>query len=508
MNSTIDFNHKAGLGWSIVNNSNHNGFLRAQFLSNRDEVKCKPFFRFGITIASILAFMSFTGHAVANATLPYEVISEVTNTDSAVVAEVRNGGFGSAMAVHPTKKDHFYALTDRGPNAATAAGVMPPGIIFVSPDYTPRIGEFRMTPEGTVELVKTTLLKDPQGRPISGLPNASFGSTGETPYALDGSVIVLDPDRDGIVGHDESGLDGEGLVALRDGSFWVSDEYGPHMVHFNAEGVEIGRINPFRADMRNLPGRYLPAELVKRWPNRGMEGLAITPNERMLVGIMQSNLYNPTRDAIGSINLTRIVTVDLYTGANAQYLYRQDAAGLANSEIVALTPTKFLVVERDGKFVGRDSDPIRKNIYMIDLARATNVDRSNDTLLRNNPVITDDEALGLLINGKTLEQIVKEGGAAGNFAAGWDELAAQGIQPATKTLVYDAVAAQGYPHDKMEGLIVLDAHTIAILNDDDFALEPDGKGGVKQKILANGEVDSNVLYIVKLAKPLYTRTTK
>ncbi|MDX9768712.1 MAG: esterase-like activity of phytase family protein, partial [Ectothiorhodospiraceae bacterium] len=427
-------------------------------------------------------------------------IKTIANADS---TEVRNGGFGSAMAAHPNKKDHFYALTDRGPNAATAAGTTPSGIIFVHPEYTPRIGLFKLDDAGEATLVRTILLKDRFGLPISGLPNSVFGGTGETPYALDGSVVTLDPDGDGIAGYDESGLDGEGLVAMPDGTFWVSDEYGPHMVHFDKDGKEIGRINPFADDTRNLSGRTLPAELAMRWPNRGMEGLAVTPDGKTLVGIMQSNLYNPDKAAVGSINLTRIVTVNVETGAVAQYLCRQDAAGLANSEIVALTATTFLVVERDTKFFGISTGVIRKNLYKIDLTQATNVDAGNAGLIDAQPALSASAELGLLVDGKTLEQVIKDAGSDDNFAAGWAQLDALGIRPATKTLVYDAVAGQGYPHDKMEGLWVIDSTRVGILNDDDFAIAPDGAGGVKQKILYDGTVDGNKLYVVELPAPLY-----
>lgn len=431
--------------------------------------------------------------------LPYAVMQKVANAEG---TEIRHGGFGSAMAGHPTQPGYFYAMTDRGPNAATAAGVTPSGIIFLVPDYTPRIGLFRLTSQGKAELVSTLLLKDPKGRPITGLPNKNFGATGETPYNLDGSVVQLDPDGDGIKGYDESGLDSEGLVAMKDGSFWVSDEYGPHIVHFDATGKEIERINPFAADPRNKAGRTLPAELATRWPNRGMEGLAITPDGKTLVGIMQSNLYNPS-SAIGSINLARIVTINLETGATAQYLYRQDAAGLANSEIVALGATTFLVVERDTGFFGITAGTVRKNIYRIDLAKATNVDKSNSALLAGNASLSSSTGNGLLLAGKTLEQTIKDGGTAGNFAAGWDQLAAAGMQPVTKTLVYDAVASQSYPHDKMEGLWVIDANRLAIINDDDFEIAPDNAGGVKQKKLSGAQVDSNMLYVVKLPAPLF-----
>ena len=435
----------------------------------------------------------------AGASLPYELIGKVSNSQG---TEVRNGSYGSSLAPHPTRPGYFYGLSDRGPNAATEAGRMPSGIIFLAPSYTPRIGLFRLTSEGKAELVETILLKDPKGRAITGLPNKNFGGTGETPYHLDGSVVALDPDGDGVAGFDESGLDSEGLVALKDGTFWISDEYGPHIVHFDATGKEIGRINPFAADPRNKAGRVLPAELSKRWPNRGMEGLTITPDGKTLVGILQSNLYNPTK-AVGSINLTRIVTVNINTGVTAQYLYRQDAAGLANSEIVALSATSFLVIERDTKFFGIDTGTVRKNVYKVDLSRATNVDQSNAALRSSQSALTVSPANGLLVNGKTLEEVVKDAGNANNFAAGWEQLAALGIQPAAKTLAYDGIATQKYPHDKMEGLWVIDANRLGIINDADFMIAPDGAGGVKQKLLYDGKVENNMLYVVKPNAPLF-----
>lgn len=441
----------------------------------------------------------------AATTVPFATVSSVGNAAGESV-EVRNGGFGSAMTAHPDNAGHFYALTDRGPNAATAAGTTPSGIIFVAPEYTPRIGHFRLNRDGEIERVREILLKDPTGRPISGLPNRDFGSTGETPYALGGEVVALDPDGNGSQGYDESGLDGEGLVALSNGTFWVSDEYGPHMVHFGADGKELARINPFAADARNRPGRVLPPELSRRWPNRGMEGLAVTPDERTLVGIMQSSLDNPSQAAARSTDLTRIVTVELSSGVTHQYLYRQETSGHSNSEISTLSATRYLVVERDQKFFGRAGNTgtgtgagnVFKRLYTIDLANATNVDTSNAELIAQHPELSDGGELGLLVGGKTLEQFIKDNGSAG-----WNELAALGIVPVAKTLAYDAIADLQYPHDKFEGVWVIDADTVGIINDDDFAIEPDGSGGVKQKVLSNGNVDGNVLYVVKPNAPLF-----
>lgn len=402
--------------------------------------------------------------------------------------EIRNGGFGSAMTAHPTQANLFYALTDRGPNATLKNGNYGKGKTFPTPDYTPRIGLFAVERDGTVTLRKTILLRRPDGTRITGLPNSSdFGGTGETPYHSDGSPILVngllpfnndsaDPSYN-PVRLDDFGLDGEGLVALADGTFWVSDEYGPHMVHFAADGREIGRINPFADDPRCI--QSLPAEFANRRPNRGMEGLGITPDEKTLVGIMQSTLYNPDK-GVKNLDVTRIVTIAPETGETAQYLYRQEKKQNSNSEIVGLSATRFLVIERDGKFY-HNTPTAQKHVYLVDIAGATNLETVTGKSLQQ------DEAFGLLINGKTVEQAVKEGG--------WEALAAAGIVPAEKKLVIDMVKAVQYPHDKMEGLWYINNSTLGVLNDDDFAAWS-SKGKLHQKMLSADMVDGNRLYIV------------
>jgi hypothetical protein len=69
--------------------------------------------------------------------LPYSVLGNLLGV------EVRNGGFGSSATAHPNNSGEFYALTDRGPNTDATGGKY-----FPIPDYTPRIGHFRLTPRG------------------------------------------------------------------------------------------------------------------------------------------------------------------------------------------------------------------------------------------------------------------------------------------------------------------------------------------------------------------------
>jgi hypothetical protein len=398
---------------------------------------------------------NFTLPSIANTgvALPYTVLG----TGNGV--EIRNGGFGSAACAHPTNAGEFYAMTDRGPNADATGGKY-----FPVPNYTPRIGHFRLNNDGTIEKLNEILFKTPAGVPISGRPNpAGFGSTGEIAYDLSGAVLT----------NDEYGLDPEGLVAMKDGSFWVSDEYGPHIVHYSNTGVQLERISPVGI---NTGSRKLPAVFAKRWANRGMEGLTVTPDQKTLVGIMQSRLYNPSN--VGAINkkLTRIVTFDIATGNTKQYLYKQEIDNNSNSEISALSATQFLIVERDGNFSADGA--VMKHIYRIDITAATDVSGA-DFNAEN----------GYLVNGKALE------------ANTWEELATANIQPVTKTLAVDVFKYLGnYPHDKLEGIWLINANTIGIINDDDFGVWSDATNKIKAKTLSpsNGtERDGNRLYIVK-----------
>jgi hypothetical protein len=50
---------------------------------------------------------------------------------------------------------------------------------------------------------------------------------------------------------------------------------------------------------------------------------------------------------------------------------------------------------------------------------------------------------------------------------------------------------------------VIDSTRLGILNDDDFAIAPDGAGGVVQKKLHDGKVDANMLYVIKLSAPMF-----
>lgn len=374
------------------------------------------------------------------------------------------GGYGSAVVVDPIDPTVFWIMTDRGPNTTTSVANR---LLFPLPNFVPTIGKFRVVGD-SLRRISTIDLKNAAGVNISGRPNpAGQGATGESGIDPSGATIQPDPD----------GMDSEGLALVKDGSFWVSDEYGPHVVHFDAAGRTIERINPFGT---GTGGRRLPLVLARRRPNRGMEGLAITPDERTLVGAMQSPLDNPTAAIGRASDAHRIVTFDIASGNTRTFVYEVDAVGNLICEIQALTATTFLVIERDGLFQGGSPAAASKRVYHIDISGATDV---------SDPA---NSVSGKDFGGKVLEALTKA------------ERSANAIVPVRKTLVYDLLNHPGgYPHDKLEGVTLVGRDLLVVSNDDDFGVVDGGASTFTSKLLpATQQRDRVALYFIRLQTPL------
>lgn len=411
------------------------------------------------------AVVTMTAYKIETA---YPAMAEAVNPALLMTSpdgvKVYNGGFGSALAADRKDPNVFYLLTDRGPNVA---GQILNSIIIGKPDFTPAIGKFRLK-DGKLILEQTIQLKNAAGSNLNGLPNPiGEGNTGEIPYDLNGNLLKTSAD----------GVDSEGLVRMADGSFWVSDEYGPHIIHFDATGKTIERINPFGT---GTGGRKIPTVFATRKPNKGMEGLTVTPDGKTLVGIMQSPMLNPSKTAAANSMVIRILTFDIATGATRQYAYVMENKTLAGvSEIVAVNATTFLTIERDANFAGDPAAPAAfKKIFKIDISKATDISDPQNSVN------------GKLFNGNTVEQL--------NDLAG---LQSVGIVPVTKTEVLDLLKdlPTPYIHDKIEGLAILPGNILALSNDDDFGVVDNHKSGFAPKILpATKMVDNNWIYFVKL----------
>jgi hypothetical protein len=190
----------------------------------------------------------------------------------------------------------------------------------------------------------------------------------------------------GAAGSFANRLDPEGIRVSPEGTFYVSDEYGPYIFEFNRQGHLIRRITiPSKFAIANPssdPNDELLDNTAGRQANRGMEGLAISPDGRTLFGIMQNALLQdhglnlpPSTDRLGLNN--RIIKIDLATGETHEYVYVLDAInrGQGACEILAINDHEFLVVERDNRsnLQSPPQAPTRKTIYKINLNGATDV---------------------------------------------------------------------------------------------------------------------------------------
>jgi hypothetical protein len=385
--------------------------------------------------------------------------------DLPVIGTIRNspvlrlGGFSGLFYEGVTNDGElkFIANIDRGPNGEPlSTGERP----FLLPSYTPRLVRFTLDPwSGKLNLTQQILLRNSDGRPLTGLPNTTFA--GSNPNAANNDEVPIDL-KGNVLPLDMLGGDFEGIVVAEDGTFWLPDEYRPALYHFDARGKLLHRYIPKGAHAAAglaapafgvagaLGTEALPAVLGQRRQNRGMEGIAIRDGK--IYGFIQSPIRNPVSSTNGALNArqpVRIVELDPVTLATRQFLYIMDNPAPLNAadtradkigDAVA-TPEGFLVLERDDDALPVSPlEVISKKIYAFSLNGATPITEAND----------------ILYAGKTLDQM--------SLA----ELGAAGIAPVTKTLDVDLAAAGYNGVQKVEGMALLGDGRLAVVNDNDF----------------------------------------
>ena len=214
--------------------------------------------------------------------------------------------------------------------------------------------------------------------------------------------------RDGIVyplatagtaaGH--IALDAEAIAFRPDGTFYISDEYADGIYYFDATGKQIGAIQTVAAMLPRTGGvinfnSTTPGQTGRR-NNQGLEAMSLTPGNRKLVTIQQSATVQDTNGANQQTrNNTRILVYDISGNATptnpiAHYVlqlpvFNNNGSGgaadrtAAQSEMLALNDSQFLVLARDG--LGRgvaanastSTTPVYKSILLVDTTGATNL---------------------------------------------------------------------------------------------------------------------------------------
>lgn len=301
------------------------------------------------------------------------------------------GGLGSGLAY--AGGNTFIAVPDRGPNAAAYNAAVDDTTSYIPRFHTLHMSlapsaagsalPYTLTPmlTGTVLLSSKTPLVYGNGAAV-GLGAGAPALNTKRSFYFSGRSDNFDPAQ--ISTNPNNGrFDPEGVRVSRDGkSVFISDEYGPYVYQFDRDTGRRVRAFALPAKfavthLSSVGNTEISSNTVGRVANKGMEGLAISPDGKTLFGAMQSPLI---QDGGVDAPYTRILKIDVETGATQEFAYPLSNIGTASkpkyptvSDIVAINDHEFLVDERDGKGRGDGSTAVVKKIYKIDLAGAQDV---------------------------------------------------------------------------------------------------------------------------------------
>ncbi|MDO8702728.1 MAG: esterase-like activity of phytase family protein, partial [Undibacterium sp.] len=275
------------------------------------------------------------------------------------------------------------------------------------------------------------------------------GSSGEVPLTdaarYQGSTATTFSDY---------GIDTEAVVfdAAR-GVLWVSDEYGPFILKIDlATGIILKKYQP------GAGAADLPAVLLKRRANRGMEGLSLEVASGKLHGFVQSPLddgkasYVLPGAAVASnesikdyAKFNRWVEFDPSTEKTRLFAYPIDSTQYASGktgnaklgDLISLGGGKFIVIEQGAGIDGK----VFNRLMLVQIPAN----------------VTDIAALGSDMEKSSMSGVAVN---AANYA---------NVVTLKKTLLFDLNGA-GWLAEKAEGLALVDDNTLALTNDDDFGL--------------------------------------
>jgi glycerophosphoryl diester phosphodiesterase len=229
----------------------------------------------------------------------------------------------------------FWGMPDNGFGSKGNSGDFLLRLYLVLPDFkTGRGGS------GEVEVLRFIQLHDPDGR---------------VPFDL------YRPDRL-LTGAD---FDIESVRRARDGSLWFGDEFGPFLLHTDADGRVLEAPIPL-AGVQSPQNPFLgdPDAWTIR-ASRGFEGTAISVDRKRLYPVIEGSLRNdpdPRRRIVNEFSLRR----GEYTGRTWQYRVDAEFPDAVIGEFTALDEHRFVLIERDD---AQGIEARQKKVYLVDLRR-------------------------------------------------------------------------------------------------------------------------------------------
>ena len=283
----------------------------------------------------------------------------------------------------------LFAQPDRGYNAVGTTNYVP-RFNKITVAFTPAPAGSTAQNQVGLTLADTIKFSESDGTPMTSLDPTSAGTGTRAglpamPQAFNGRLA----------------LDAEGIVVNADGSIWVSDEYGPYIFRFTADGRLTSAIRPPEAITpkrggadsfaSNNPGpgqaAPVPADpTTGRQNNQGLEGLSVSPDGRTLFALLQSAArQDGGTGGTGPRRHTRLLAYDLtvagnptlkgeYVVALPTFLLGTATRVPAQSEMLAINNTQFLVLARDGNGRGvANPTSLYRSILVYDISSATNI---------------------------------------------------------------------------------------------------------------------------------------
>jgi Esterase-like activity of phytase len=377
----------------------------------------KPFVRIAL-IAFVLALSPALASAQASPQPVLIAVGELTNKDGALadLSGLTNtlengapanllGGLGSGLAW--ASGNTFLALPDRGPNAVNFADVNEGTALDNTVTYIPRFHTITMDlkenkgpglPFTLAPRLRSTTLLYSTDPLVYGAANPALNIPSGVPLQNTATKHFFTGRSDAFDSHQTSGnpldarMDSESIRVSNDGKFvYISDEYGPYVYEFERSSGRRTRAfqlpaHLFVSNLSSIGATEISGNTSGRTANKGMEGLAITPDGKTLVGIVQAALIQDAALGKAAKKLLRIEVIDLESGQTIHEFAYGLTDGSGVSEITALNNHEFLVDERDGDGRANGDAAVVKEIFKIDLDGAVDVSGMNGTNAANNEV--------------------------------------------------------------------------------------------------------------------------
>jgi hypothetical protein len=182
------------------------------------------------------------------------------------------------------------------------------------------------------------------------------GGTGN--IKVDGFIELSDPNRliPFAITHELTSkrvltgadFDIESFQKAPDGSFWFGDEFGPFLLHTNAQGVLLDA--PISLPDFDNPGKEIRSpqnpfnkedSVVRAKTSGGFEGMAITPDGKKLITLLEKPLKNQDILLIHEFDIAS----RKYTGV--RYQYKLNAKATSIGDFILFNNNQGLVIERD-----------------------------------------------------------------------------------------------------------------------------------------------------------------